>query len=203
MMPLQGIYSAITPGWFATPVYGNDHYLWPSAYFWFCIIITVVLALLPRFLAKAYQQAFNPTDLDKMRYLHKYEPDHDFSNDGPLYPRNAKTQPSLKRKPTNASRRPYSNSFAAGSRTDMATGLQAPHRGFDFATEENGGVALQRIQTNLSEQQGKHRMSFRRPKRVGSLLPSFSLPRSLRRKKPPPSRLRTQVDSPESSYSRS
>ncbi|KZT69864.1 phospholipid-translocating P-type ATPase [Daedalea quercina L-15889] len=196
-----GIYSAITPGWFATPVYGNDHYLWPSAYFWFGIILTVVLALLPRFLAKAYKQSFDPSDLDKVRYFHKYYPDHDFSKDRPRLTPSATVQPALKRKPTSGAPRPYNNAFAAGSRTDMATGLQSPHRGFDFATEENG-VALQRIQTNLSEQQGRHRLSFRRPKRTGTVLPTFSLPRSLRRKKPPPSRLREPVDSPESSYSR-
>lgn len=33
---------------------------------------------------------------------------------------------------------------------DMATGTTSVDRGFDFATEE-GGVAIQRIQTNLSE----------------------------------------------------
>lgn len=36
------------------------------------------------------------------------------------------------------------------SRTDMSTGLVSVDRGFDFATEEHG-VAMQRIQTNLSE----------------------------------------------------
>lgn len=37
-----------------------------------------------------------------------------------------------------------------GSRTDMSTGIQSVHRGFDFSTEEHG-VAMQRIQSNLSE----------------------------------------------------
>ena len=157
-----------------------------------------MLALLPRFLWKAYMHIFRPSDLDKIRYLHKYEPDHDFTKDRPQGP--ILVRPSLKRKPTNA-RRPFSNIFAAGSRTDMSTGLQTPNRGFDFATEENG-VALQRIQTNLSEQQSRHRLSFRRPRRTGTVLPTFSLPRSLRRKKQPPSRLREVADSPESSYSR-
>lgn len=49
----------------------------------------------------------------------------------------------------------YNNSRASladrrGSRTDMATGARVVHRGFDFSQEE-GGVAIQRIQTNLSE----------------------------------------------------
>jgi phospholipid-translocating ATPase len=39
-----------------------------------------------------------------------------------------------------------------GSRTDMSTGLQTSGagRGYDFSTEE-GGVAMRRIQSNLSE----------------------------------------------------
>lgn len=142
--------------------------------------------------------SFRPSDLDKIRYLHKYEPDHDFTKDRSNG--HISVRPSLKRKLTSA-RRPYSNSRAAGSRTDMSTGLQTPSRGFDFAAEDNG-VALQRIQTNLSEQQSRNRLSFRRPRRSGTILPTFSLPRSLRRKKQPPSRLREGADSPESSYSR-
>ena len=38
----------------------------------------------------------------------------------------------------------------AASRTDMATGIVTIDRGFDFATEEHG-VAMHRMQTNLSE----------------------------------------------------
>lgn len=36
------------------------------------------------------------------------------------------------------------------SHTDMSTGIRSTHRGFDFATEE-GGVAMKRMQSNLSE----------------------------------------------------
>jgi phospholipid-translocating ATPase len=45
----------------------------------------------------------------------------------------------------------------SASRTDMATGLMSTERGFDFATEE-GGVAIQRIQTNLSERRENKRI---------------------------------------------
>lgn len=40
----------------------------------------------------------------------------------------------------------------------MATGARGVHRGFDFAQEE-GGVAIQRIQTNLSERRSERRLS--------------------------------------------
>lgn len=40
--------------------------------------------------------------------------------------------------------------FRSPSRTDMSTGLVSVDRGFDFAAEDDG-VAIRRIQTNLSE----------------------------------------------------
>ncbi|OBZ69329.1 Phospholipid-transporting ATPase DNF1 [Grifola frondosa] len=68
------IYSVIAPGWFPTPIYGNDHYLFTSAYFWFCIFLVTILALLPRYLAKAYKFCFNPSDMDRVRWQHKIDP---------------------------------------------------------------------------------------------------------------------------------
>lgn len=68
------------------------------------------------------------------------------------------------------------------SRTDMSTGMVSVDRGFDFAAEE-GGVAMGRIQTNLSERRSS-RLFESNPnsdqKRKGSLF-------SLRRKKKRPS----------------
>ncbi|PCH37630.1 phospholipid-translocating P-type ATPase [Wolfiporia cocos MD-104 SS10] len=192
-----GVYSAIKPGWFSTPIYGNNAYLWPSAYWWFGIFLTVVLSLLPRYICKAYKMSFDPSDIDRVRYMHKLEPGRDFSQDRKAS-RLAELKPSISRRSATGSRRPFVN-LAAGSRTDMSTGMRSQHRGFDFVTEENG-VALQRLQSNLSERQ---KTPFRRRRRGGSLLPHFSLPRSLRRKKPPAAATATgQPGSPESSYSR-
>lgn len=77
-------------------------------------------------------------------------------------------------------------SLAMGSRTDMSTGLQlTPSRGFDFSTEE-GGVAIRRIQTGLSERHGggitgpSHPPVSRPRKSTMHLFPS--LRRSLHRK---------------------
>lgn len=44
----------------------------------------------------------------------------------------------------------------AASRTDMSTGLVSIDRGFDFATEENG-VAMRRMQSNISERRASSR----------------------------------------------
>ena len=71
--------------------------------------------------------------------------------------------------------------YRSGSRTDMATGVTGRHRGFDFATEE-GGVAIQRMQTNLSERYSQSRVNLSReeesPKRR-----KLTLPRNILRRK--------------------
>lgn len=173
---LQAIYSVIKPGWFATPVYGNDHYLFQSAYFWFGLLFVIPLALLPRFGAKAYRFIFNPSDIDRVRYLHKLDTDHDFSRDrqhgGISYLRRAvSTSRGVRRK--SLIHGPH-----AGSRTDMSTGLRSTNTGFDFSMEENG-VALRRLQSNLSgvnQPPPQH-------KRRRTLMSSIS--RTIRRKKVP------------------
>ncbi|CAK5277213.1 unnamed protein product [Mycena citricolor] len=176
------IYSLISPGWIRTPVYGNDHYLFRSAYFWLALIFAVILALAPRFLWKAYQSCFRPSDLDILRYISKIEPDHDVEElrrEGHSSHRLA----ALKRQTTTHSsvgsiapsaqspRRP-SGDFRSGSRTDMATGMRSVHRGFDFATEE-GGVAMRRMQTNLSEAHAS-RVNLDSAHRPGRLRAVFS-----------------------------
>ncbi|KAF8205548.1 phospholipid-translocating ATPase [Mycena galopus ATCC 62051] len=156
------IYSLISPGWFYTPVYGNDHFLFHSAYFWLCVPYTIILALLPRYLILAWQFGFNPSDIDTLRYIRKTNPERDIETDAQLG--GAADLARLRRPLSNASRSTVASApprpSASGrrtsfdpriaSRTDMATGLRSVHRGFDFATEENG-VAMRRIQTNLSE----------------------------------------------------
>jgi phospholipid-translocating ATPase len=67
------------------------------------------------------------------------------------------------------------------SRTDMATGLRSVHRGFDFATEENG-VAMRRMQTNLSEVRASSRsqVALDPAERKGRLRSVFSIGRNRR-----------------------
>ncbi|KAG7092955.1 hypothetical protein E1B28_009257 [Marasmius oreades] len=76
------IYALISPGWFATPVFGNYDILFTSAYFYLTIPITVCLALLPRFSAKAYKFIWKPDDIDIMRWARKVDPHKsDYSKD--------------------------------------------------------------------------------------------------------------------------
>ncbi|KAJ6490741.1 hypothetical protein C8R47DRAFT_1123410 [Mycena vitilis] len=157
------IYSLISPGWFHTPVFGNDHYLFRSAYFWLCVPLTVVLALLPRYLFRAWEFGFHPHDIDILRYIRKTEPSRDIETEAQVG-HGAAALAALRRAPSNVSRVTSRSSVGSmpqhlprrstdlrtASRTDMSTGLRSVHRGFDFATEENG-VAMRRMQSNLSE----------------------------------------------------
>ncbi|KAH8099600.1 phospholipid-translocating P-type ATPase [Cristinia sonorae] len=167
------VYSAISPGWFSTPVFGNNHYLFPSAYFWLGIFLVVPIALLPRISAKAYKFIFFPSDIDRVRYIHKRDPNRDFARD--------KQNGGLKNLTRSPSSLRRARQSFLGSRTDMSTGMRSVSHGFDFDMEENG-VALRRLQSNLSERRATS-PTKRRKMNASSLVPHLSLPRSMRRKK--------------------
>jgi len=148
------IYSIISPGWFSTPVYGNDHFLFLSPYYWFCIVLTVIIALAPRYLLKAYKFIFAPDDIDIMRWARKVDKTRDFGREAHiggmsrLRPQEASRSGTASRRSSFEGERP-TPSLRNASRTDMSTGLRSVHRGFDFATEESG-PAMRRLQSNLS-----------------------------------------------------
>ncbi|KAG5652779.1 hypothetical protein H0H81_003659 [Sphagnurus paluster] len=211
-IPRKIIYSYISPGYAVTSLYGNYYILFTSAYFWLCIPITFFVSLAPRYLARAWNFGFAPDDLDTMRWISKYDPHRDLS-DATLYTSNLKA---MRRRPTSMSSRRTSRSrfgdsvaslalrpsmdttrrasmvdVRAASRTDMATGLVSIDRGFDFVTEENG-VAMRRMQTNLSEKRAASRNDVRLDEEPPSpsssrkgkeaLSHMFSLRRGLRKK---------------------
>jgi len=157
-----GAYSAIAPGWFSTPVYGNNAFLWPSAYFWFSIALTFLVAIAPRYIYKSYKFIFNPNDLDILRWAKKIDPNRDFSRDARMGGQLDHLKPPQRsgissavgsvapsRRSTFDGERPAAQSLRTASRTDMSTGLRSTHRGFGFAVEE-GGPAMRRLQSNLS-----------------------------------------------------
>lgn len=194
---LQAIYNIIAPGWFVTPVYGNNHFIFESAFYWFSIPITVLLALLPRYLYKALKMGYFPDDIDIIRYMRKFNPGTDLRQES-FEDLDYHPLSQLRRQESVASRRTGresmtslpaqprpSGDFRGASRTDMSTGITSQHRGFDFSMEE-GGVAIQRMQTNLSERrlsrQSLPRDNTPTKTRLGRKL---TLPMSLRRKKDP------------------
>lgn len=160
--------------------------------------------MLPRYIAKAFRVLYMPNDIDILRIVHKRRPDidlqHDpllggrWSSDGVLKPYNTiekrrslvpsspRAEEDLYPMQQRISHRPTLPPNI-GSRTDMSTGLPMTNRGFDFSTEE-GGVAIRRIQTNLSEHHdptGRKTGGMRR--RASRFIPS-TLRRSLHQKRP-------------------
>ena len=143
-------------------MFGNNDFLWPSAYFWLSIILTFLLAMAPRYIYKSYKFIFNPNDLDIMRWVKKIDPNRDFSKDayvgGQLDhlrppPRSGVSSALGSAAPSRRStfdvERQGAPSLRTASRTDMSTGLRSTHRGFGFAVEE-GGPAMRRLQSDLS-----------------------------------------------------
>jgi phospholipid-translocating ATPase len=162
---IQIIYSALPPSSTVTQVYGNNNFLFPSAYFWLSLPLTIFLSLAPRYLIKAWKFTYDPGDLETFQYLQKKYPNQDLSrfSGSEHVPVHAVLK--QKRRTSLASRRSSRASSVATlerqstrasvdvrmrSRTDMSTGLVTVDRGFDFATEEQG-VEMRRVQTNLSE----------------------------------------------------
>ena len=121
---------------------GNDHYLFHSALFWFSIPLTFLLSLLPRYLIKAYRFNFAPTDVDIMRWIRKVDPSRvtreELLGELATLPVRRSTSLGGAYAHAHASSMPSLAERMRGSRTDMATGVRAVHRGFDFAQEEIG-----------------------------------------------------------------
>ncbi|TFK22984.1 phospholipid-translocating ATPase [Coprinopsis marcescibilis] len=148
------IYSLISPTYAVTQLYGNMHVLFNSAYFWLSIFITLLLSLLPRYIVKAWKFSFNPGDLEVLLGARAISPYQDWTRysgkqESELAALKQSTSRTLSRLASRTSF-PQHVDVKSASRTDMATGLVSVHRGFDFATEENG-IQIQRIQTNISE----------------------------------------------------
>ncbi|KAH6894999.1 phospholipid-translocating ATPase [Coprinopsis sp. MPI-PUGE-AT-0042] len=170
------VYNSISTGWFVTPVWGNNVLTFRSGYFWLCLIL-------------AYRTGYYPDDIDVLRYARKVHPGVNLRQEAADEKEHEEhTLAALRRPASVASRNTgHASSVASirsrprpsmdhrsASRTDMATGITSQHRGFDFATEE-GGVAIQRMQTNLSERYSQSRVNVSRveesPKRRKLTLP--------------------------------
>ncbi|KAF9449587.1 phospholipid-translocating P-type ATPase [Macrolepiota fuliginosa MF-IS2] len=163
MWVYTAIYNAIAPNsWYTSLVYGNNHFLFESAYYWLSFFFVVILALAPRYLAKFFKFTYLPNDLDVIRFIHKKDPHHDFAKDIAMHPPFSGYIPrppsalSQTRMDSVTSLPRPSMDWRNASRTDMSTGARSVYRGFDFSTEENG-VAMRRLQSNLSERRASSR----------------------------------------------
>lgn len=151
------IYSLIKPSSFYTPAYGNTYYLFRSAYFWFGIPIAFCLALAPRYISKTLRLIEFSNDIDIMRIVRARDPNIDIAHHpklgGHFEDQELRARASVESHPPRRTHSRQPTLHSLGSRTDMSTGMRSTgNRGFDFSAEE-GGVAIRRMQSNISERQ--------------------------------------------------
>ncbi|KAI0256565.1 phospholipid-translocating P-type ATPase [Lactifluus subvellereus] len=183
------LYSLISPGWFSTPIYGYDHYLFHSPLFWFGLPITIVLPLLPRYLYMAWSFGFQPNDLDILNWNYKVKPNMDLIREAYLHheveagrtPSPSPMTPVTPVTPHSTATGPCRRRSLQGSQIDMSTGVRSQSRGYSFAHEE-GGAAMRRMQSNLSGVLSPLAPIGERRSRGTALLRSIRSP--LRRKQP-------------------
>lgn len=191
------IYAAFPPSLIWTYVWGNNTYLWPSAYWWLGLAFTILLSLAPRYLFRYVRENYFPRDVDILRVIEARDPNHDFVHD-PAMPHSADSKagafepvPSL---PESASaspmiaRRSLSRRSGAGVRDsyqlaqvrtgqslthDMATGLSRTGTGSGYVFDEGVPLDLQRYTTRGSERSfgGARRAGAQQttPRRAGSI----------------------------------
>ncbi|KDN51083.1 hypothetical protein RSAG8_00712, partial [Rhizoctonia solani AG-8 WAC10335] len=160
---------------------------------WFGIPIAFCLALAPRYISKTLRLIEFSNDIDIMRIIRARDPNVDVAHHpklgGHFEEKQANARASADSYPPRRTHSRQPTLHSLGSRTDMSTGLRSTgNRGFDFSAEE-GGVAMRRIQSHISERQRVRNEGFSEDeddgqKRKGSLriLPA-AMRRSLRIKK--------------------
>ncbi|CAG8678668.1 1380_t:CDS:1, partial [Gigaspora rosea] len=67
-------------------IYGFNNIVYRSAVFWFCIILSIVISILPRFLWKYWQRNYLPTDVDIVKEVCKEDLQYDFLHDSRFNP---------------------------------------------------------------------------------------------------------------------
>ncbi|KPV75937.1 uncharacterized protein RHOBADRAFT_35702 [Rhodotorula graminis WP1] len=106
------IYAAFPPSLIWTYVWGNNTYLWPSAYWWLGLAFTILLSLGPRYLFRYLRENYFPRDVDILRIIEARNPHHDFVHD-PAMPHHEVKD--------GAAFGPVSSSLADGGGSESAT----------------------------------------------------------------------------------
>ncbi|GES78958.1 phospholipid-translocating ATPase [Rhizophagus clarus] len=66
-------------------IYGFDFIVFGGGVFWFCVILTVFISMLPRYSLKYYQRNYKPTDVNIIQEIIKADPKHNFTSDPRIY----------------------------------------------------------------------------------------------------------------------
>ncbi|GAA5931924.1 uncharacterized protein JCM15063_001604 [Sporobolomyces koalae] len=178
------VYSAFAPSLIWTYVWGNNQFLWPSAYWWLGLAITIVLSLAPRFVYMLVNDNYFPSDVDICRAIDARDPNHDWAHD-PYMPKtelpskfervdSASAGDSVPILPTRDSLQ-QRDSFALGrvqtrqSQTyDMATGSVRLGTNAGFQYDEGVPLDVSRY-TSRGSQHSAAAAANERRKRSGSL----------------------------------
>ncbi|RHZ55987.1 hypothetical protein Glove_408g11 [Diversispora epigaea] len=113
-------------------IYGYNEAIYGTGVFWFCVILSIVLCLLPRYLWKFWQRNYRPTDIDIIQEICKKDPKFDFVNDATF-----RSNLDLGRTNTLDSR--YSNNELITS-TFNTDGSSTPRPSFDHITGQQQQV---------------------------------------------------------------
>ncbi|RGB34694.1 hypothetical protein C1646_701333 [Rhizophagus diaphanus] len=66
-------------------IYGFNYSVFGGGVFWFCILLTVIISMLPRYSWKYYQRNYRPIDVNIIQEIIKTDPKHNFSRDPLIY----------------------------------------------------------------------------------------------------------------------
>lgn len=140
------IYAAFPPSLIWTYSWSNNHNLYRSALFWLSGILTVTLALLPKFTWRYLSSVYFPNDIERVRQVHKHYPRQSFGDDPAMPTARAANDFSIEdtdgfnqqvRRDEHAmSALHLVASRASSVQHDMLTGQDTPTRGFTFSGED-------------------------------------------------------------------
>ncbi|BGP13940.1 hypothetical protein JCM10213_005524 [Rhodosporidiobolus nylandii] len=196
------VYSAFPPSLIWTYVWGNNSFLWPSAYWWLLLLFTILVSLAPRYLYRYVAENYFPTDIDILRAMETRDPHHDWIHD-PTMPKSVDSPAALFERTDSApesasspmidrhqrlssrpgsiasSRRGMRDSYQLGRiRTgqsmthDMATGESRQGHGTGYGFDEGVNLDVQRY-TSRGSERSRQEQRVRRGS-IGNKLNPFS-----------------------------
>ena len=168
--------------------YGNNQRLYHSALYWFSGILVVVVSLIPKVIWRHVRSIYFPTDIEIMRQIEKFDPQHDFVRD-PAMPniRAAKEYGlNVPEGQTGTGKQAgtideqqqhiypmaplgHVMSRASSIQHDMLTGSHTPVRGYSFSADDPKPKRKSTIREKLLPSGLRNTLSRRRDKRLSTI----------------------------------